>query len=63
MSERLAKPDEVDTLSDEFIGVGTGWGAYKDAQVLPSVHSLAHPVHTLPNKPHSFVHQVQLQFY
>ncbi|CAC9463489.1 tRNA (adenosine(37)-N6)-threonylcarbamoyltransferase complex dimerization subunit type 1 TsaB [bacterium endosymbiont of Bathymodiolus sp. 5 South] len=31
MSERLAKPDEVDTLSDEFIGVGTGWGAYKDA--------------------------------
>jgi tRNA threonylcarbamoyladenosine biosynthesis protein TsaB len=31
MSERLAKPDGVDTLSDEFIGVGTGWGAYKDA--------------------------------
>jgi tRNA A37 threonylcarbamoyladenosine modification protein TsaB len=27
MSERLAKPDGVDTLSDEFIGVGTGWGA------------------------------------
>jgi hypothetical protein len=21
----------IDTLSDEFIGVGTGWGAYKDA--------------------------------
>jgi tRNA threonylcarbamoyladenosine biosynthesis protein TsaB len=29
-TQRLAKPDEVDTLNDEFIGVGTGWGAYKD---------------------------------
>jgi tRNA A37 threonylcarbamoyladenosine modification protein TsaB len=35
MSERLAKPDEVDTLSDEFIGVGTGWGAYTNAKDIP----------------------------
>ncbi len=28
-NERLSKPDEVDVLSDAFIGVGTGWGAYE----------------------------------
>ncbi|MDC9715179.1 MAG: tRNA (adenosine(37)-N6)-threonylcarbamoyltransferase complex dimerization subunit type 1 TsaB [Gammaproteobacteria bacterium] len=28
MNERLEKPDEVDVLSNDFIGVGTGWGAY-----------------------------------
>ncbi|CAC9459708.1 tRNA threonylcarbamoyladenosine biosynthesis protein TsaB [uncultured Gammaproteobacteria bacterium] len=29
-SERLEKPNEVDVLSNDFIGVGTGWGAYGD---------------------------------
>ncbi|BAS67515.1 tRNA (adenosine(37)-N6)-threonylcarbamoyltransferase complex dimerization subunit type 1 TsaB [Bathymodiolus septemdierum thioautotrophic gill symbiont] len=31
--ERLAKPNEVDVLSGDFIGVGAGWGAYQDTLV------------------------------
>ncbi len=30
-NERLSKPNAVDCLSDDFIGVGTGWGAYQEA--------------------------------
>ncbi len=30
-AERIAKPDEIDILSSDFIGVGTGWGAYGEA--------------------------------
>ncbi len=29
-TEVLKKPNEVDALNQQFIGVGTGWGAYKD---------------------------------
>ncbi|MBT7127059.1 MAG: tRNA (adenosine(37)-N6)-threonylcarbamoyltransferase complex dimerization subunit type 1 TsaB [Candidatus Thioglobus sp.] len=29
--EALCKPNEVPQLGDEYIGVGTGWGAYKEA--------------------------------
>jgi tRNA threonylcarbamoyladenosine biosynthesis protein TsaB len=32
-TERLAKPEETDILDADFIGVGTGWGAYADALV------------------------------
>jgi tRNA threonylcarbamoyladenosine biosynthesis protein TsaB len=28
-NESLKKPNEVDTLGEDFIGVGTGWGAYE----------------------------------
>lgn len=28
-TERLAKPDETDILGSDFMGVGTGWGAYE----------------------------------
>lgn len=30
ITQCLVKPDEVDSLSDEFIGVGVGWGRYKN---------------------------------
>lgn len=33
VSEHLKKPDEVDILGSDFIGVGTGWGAYGDELV------------------------------
>jgi tRNA threonylcarbamoyladenosine biosynthesis protein TsaB len=29
-NESLKKPNEVDTLGDTYIGVGTGWSAYKE---------------------------------
>ncbi|WXT99425.1 MAG: tRNA threonylcarbamoyladenosine biosynthesis protein TsaB [Catillopecten margaritatus gill symbiont] len=29
-TERIAKPDETDILGVDFIGVGTGWGAYEN---------------------------------
>ncbi len=32
-AERLEKPDLVDTLGVDFMGIGTGWGAYKDILV------------------------------
>ncbi|SFV86118.1 TsaB protein, required for threonylcarbamoyladenosine (t(6)A) formation in tRNA [hydrothermal vent metagenome] len=31
--ERIAKPNEVDVLSGDFIGVGTGWGVYESELV------------------------------
>lgn len=29
ITERLTKPDEVDALGDDFIGIGTGWKTYE----------------------------------
>ena len=34
--ESLRKPEAVDQLNQDFIGVGTAWGAYQDALVLQS---------------------------
>ena len=30
LDESLKKPDDVEKLDQDFIGVGTGWGAYKE---------------------------------
>ena len=35
-SERICKPEEVDKLSVEFVGVGSGWKAYKDSLIKAS---------------------------
>ena len=35
-SERICKPEQVDKLSDEFVGVGSGWKIYKDLLVKSS---------------------------
>jgi tRNA threonylcarbamoyladenosine biosynthesis protein TsaB len=35
-SERICKPEEVDKLSAEFVGVGSGWKAYKDSLIKAS---------------------------
>jgi len=35
-SERICKPEQVDKLSAEFIGVGSGWKIYKDSLVKSS---------------------------
>ena len=32
-SERICKPEQVDKLSAEFVGVGSGWKVYKDLLV------------------------------
>ena len=32
-SERICKPEQVDKLSSEFVGVGSGWKVYKDLLV------------------------------
>lgn len=35
-SERICKPEQVDKLSAEFIGVGSGWKIYKDSLIKAS---------------------------
>ena len=35
-SERICKPEEVDKLSAEFLGVGSGWKIYKDSLIKAS---------------------------
>ena len=35
-SERICKPEQVDKLSAEFVGVGSGWKIYKDLLVKSS---------------------------
>ena len=35
-SERICKPEQVDKLSAEFVGVGSGWKSYKDSLVKAS---------------------------
>jgi len=35
-SERLCKPEQVDKLSAEFVGVGSGWKIYKDSLIKAS---------------------------
>jgi len=35
-SERICKPEKVDKLSAEFIGVGSGWKIYKDSLIKAS---------------------------
>ena len=30
-SERICEPEQVDKLSAEFVGVGSGWKSYKDS--------------------------------
>jgi len=35
-SERICKPEQVDKLSAEFIGVGSGWMVYKDSLIKAS---------------------------
>ena len=35
-SERICKPEQVDKLSAEFVGVGSGWKVYKDLLVKSS---------------------------
>jgi len=32
-SERICKPEQVDKLSAEFVGVGSGWKIYKDSLI------------------------------
>ena len=35
-SERICKPEQVDKLSAEFVGVGSGWKIYKDSLIKAS---------------------------
>ncbi len=35
-SERICKPEQVDKLSTEFVGVGSGWQTYKDSLIKAS---------------------------
>jgi len=35
-SERICKPEQVDKLSAEFVGVGSGWNIYKDSLIKAS---------------------------
>ena len=35
-SERICKPEQVDKLSAEFLGVGSGWKIYKDSLIKAS---------------------------
>jgi tRNA threonylcarbamoyladenosine biosynthesis protein TsaB len=35
-SERICKPEQVDKLSAEFVGVGNGWKIYKDSLIKAS---------------------------
>ena len=35
-SERICKPEKVDKLSAEFVGVGSGWKIYKDSLIKAS---------------------------
>jgi len=35
-SERICKPEQVDKLSAEFVGVGSGWKVYKDSLIKAS---------------------------
>ena len=35
-SERICKPEQVDKLSTEFVGVGSGWKIYKDSLIRAS---------------------------
>jgi len=35
-SERICKPEQVDKLSAEFVGVGNGWKVYKDSLIKAS---------------------------
>jgi len=35
-SERICKPEQVDKLSAEFVGVGSGWKNYKDSLIKAS---------------------------
>ncbi len=35
-SERICKPEQVDKLSAEFLGVGSGWKIYKDSLIKSS---------------------------
>ena len=35
-SERICKPEQVDKLSAEFVGVGSGWKFYKDSLIKAS---------------------------
>ena len=35
-SERICKPEQVDKLSSEFVGVGSGWKIYKDSLIKAS---------------------------
>jgi len=35
-SERICKPEQVDKLSTEFVGVGSGWNIYKDSLIRAS---------------------------
>ena len=35
-SERICKPEEVDKLSVDFVGVGSGWKVYKDSLIKAS---------------------------
>jgi len=35
-SERICKPEQVDNLGAEFVGVGSGWNIYKDSLIKAS---------------------------
>ena len=35
-SERICKPEQVDKLGAEFVGVGSGWKIYKDSLIKAS---------------------------
>ena len=47
-SEELKRPNEVDSLTSEYIGVGTGWGAYTqdliDTTGISNYHSDFYPM-------------------
>lgn len=44
-NESLKKPNEVDSLGAEYIGVGTGWGAYEELSFHSGVNDLVSECH------------------